>query len=508
MLSSDQVPETSAPVGVPATALQFTNSYARLAAHFYSRIEPTRVAQPRLIKFNASLGAELGFDANGLGADALAALFAGNLTLPGSLPIAMVYAGHQFGQFVPQLGDGRAILLGDVRDRRGQLRDIQLKGSGPTPYSRSGDGRAAVGPVLREYMVSEAMHSMGIATTRALAAVATGEAVFRETRVPGAVLTRVAASHVRVGTFQYFAARDDREAVKQLADYVIDRHYPELKSASNPYVELLRSVMDAQARLVADWMCVGFIHGVMNTDNMAISGETIDFGPCAFMDSFDSTTVFSSIDRNGRYAYANQPAAAQWNLARFAETLLPLMDSHSDHAIQLATAVIEDFAKRFDAYWLAGMRRKLGLTTDEDADVQLVRALLDAMQRAGADFTLTFRRLCAAVENEAADPALDGLFLDPASIREWTQDWRRRLAREPQPGSERAACMRLVNPAVIPRNHRIEAVIRAAVEHDNYLPFEELSRVLSCPYAEPTTFAAYTNPPLPEERVMQTFCGT
>jgi uncharacterized protein YdiU (UPF0061 family) len=485
----------------------FADGYALLPAHFYTRIDPVRVAEPRLIKFNSELAAELGLDV-GLERDTLAAIFSGNTIVPGSHPIAMAYAGHQFGQFVPQLGDGRAILLGEVRDRFGRRRDIQLKGSGRTPYSRGGDGRAALGPVLREYVVSEAMHALGLPATRALAAVTTGEIVFREQGVPGAILTRVAASHVRVGTFQYFAARGDMDAVKRLADYVIERHYPDVGSAPNRYLELLRVVMQRQAKLIAGWMNVGFIHGVMNTDNMAISGETIDFGPCAFMDGYDPATVFSSIDAGGRYAYANQPAAAQWNLARFAETLLAFIDPQIDRAVELATAAIADFSTQFDEYWLAGMRRKLGLFGEEDGDLALIRGLLEVMRRAAADFTLTFRRLCAAAEGDAADEALHRLFPAPAEFREWAQAWRSRLAREPQPASEHAAFMRLVNPAVIPRNHRIEAVIVAAVEHADYAPFEELSRVLSRPYEEQPSAAAYANPPLPEERVLRTFCGT
>ncbi|HWJ34304.1 MAG TPA: YdiU family protein [Steroidobacteraceae bacterium] len=494
--------------GAPKIGLVFADGYARLPAHFYTRIDPTRVAEPRLIKFNSALAAELGLDVHGLGEDTLAAIFSGNLLVPDSHPIATAYAGHQFGQFVPQLGDGRAILLGEVHDRFGRRREIQLKGSGRTPYSRSGDGRAALGPVLREYVVSEAMHTLGVPTTRALAAVATGEVVYREQGVPGAILTRVAASHVRVGTFQYFAARGDTDATKQLADYVIARHYPEIGSASNPYLELLRSVMQRQARLVAGWMNVGFIHGVMNTDNMAISGETIDFGPCAFMDDYDPATVFSSIDAHGRYAYANQPAAAQWNLARFAETLLAFIDSQSDRAIEQATAVIADFSKEFDEQWLAGMRRKLGLFMTEAGDAELIGRLLDVMKGNHADFTLTFRRLCAAAESDAGDAALHGLFAEPAAIRAWVQDWRSRLAREPQPGSEHAASMRSVNPVVIPRNHRIEAVIVAAVEHGNFAPFEELSRALSRPYEDRPETSAFADPPLPDERVLQTFCGT
>ncbi len=483
-------------------------SYGHLPARFFSRVEPSAVAAPRLIKFNRALAGELNLDVEGLGGEELARIFSGNEVVPGSHPLAMVYAGHQFGQFVPQLGDGRAILLGEVRDRNGKRRDIQLKGSGPTPYSRNGDGRAALGPVLREYLVSEAMQSLGVPATRALAAVTTGEAVFREGRVPGAILTRIAASHVRVGTFQFFASRGDEEATKLLADYVIERHYASARSAPNPYLELLQSVVQRQARLVSGWMNVGFIHGVMNTDNMAVSGEAIDFGPCAFMDDYDPLRVFSSIDHGGRYAYGNQPAAAQWNLARFAETLLPLIDPSIERAIDLATEVVGAFSTLFDEYWLSAMRRKLGLFLEEDDDAALARELLDLMHRNRADFTLTFRRLSAAAQSEAGDAAVGASFVEPHAYGAWATIWRSRLAREPQPGSEHAAFMRLVNPGIIPRNHRIEEVIKAAVERDDFAPFDELSEALSRPYEEREAFTAYANPPTAEERVQQTFCGT
>jgi len=331
------------------------------------------VAQPRLIKLNEALAAELGLEWRSLDSAALAAIFSGNSIPEGAEPIATAYAGHQFGQIVPQLGDGRAILLGEVLDRAGRRRDIQLKGSGRTPYSRGGDGRAALGPVLREYLVSEAMHALGIPTTRALAAVATGEVVFRGARLPGAILTRVAASHIRVGTFEYFSVRRNHEALRSLADYAIDRHYPELAAAAKPYLELLRAVCGRQAALVADWMRIGFIHGVMNTDNTAISGETIDFGPCAFMDVYDPATVFSSIDSMGRYAYANQPPAAQWNLARFAEALLPLIDADTSRAVDAAGPIVESFQGSFEAHWLSAMRKKLGLAHPEEGDLALIR---------------------------------------------------------------------------------------------------------------------------------------
>jgi uncharacterized protein YdiU (UPF0061 family) len=488
--------------------IAFDNSYARLPEEFFARLPPTPVAQPRLIKFNHTLAGQLGLGTGSLDAQTLASIFSGNTLLPGSEPIAMAYAGHQFGHFVPQLGDGRALLLGEVLDTGGRRRDIQLKGSGRTPFSRGGDGRAALGPVLREYLVSEAMHALGVPATRALAAVGSGDFVFREGRLPGAIVTRVAASHVRVGTFQYFAARGETASTKRLADYVIDRHYPEVRSAAHPYLQLLRSVTQRQARLVSGWMHVGFIHGVMNTDNMTVSGETIDFGPCAFMDAYDPATVFSSIDRMGRYAYANQPPAAQWNLSRFAETLLPLIDPDSERAIQLAGEVLAAFSGFFDEYWLAGMRAKLGLFTQDAEDLVLIRGLLDVMQRSQADFTLTFRGLSDAAENAAADTALQTLFANPREYDGWARTWRSRLDREPQSAVERATAMRCVNPAFIPRNHRIEQAIAAAVERDDYAPFEELSLVLSRPFEERDEFAAYARAPQPEERVLQTFCGT
>jgi uncharacterized protein YdiU (UPF0061 family) len=489
-------------------------SYARLPAHFFTRVDPTRVAAPRLIKFNHELAADLGLDLGGVDAAALAEIFSGNRLGFGSEPIAMVYAGHQFGQFVPQLGDGRAILVGEVRDRSGTRRDIQLKGSGRTPYSRSGDGRAALGPVLREYLVSEAMHALGLPATRALAAVATGEVVYREQPLPGAILTRVAAGHVRVGTFQFFAARGDVAALKRLADYVIERNYPDAAAAANPYLELLNAVIRAQAALVAGWLHVGFIHGVMNTDNMSVAGETIDFGPCAFMDGYDSMAVFSSIDARGRYAYGNQPKAALWNLGRFAETLLPLLDPSSDRAVVLANEAIAAFVPLFDARWLEGMRRKLGLGTADEEDGELIRGLFDVMQRGEADFTLTFRCLsdvaagAGAAAGAAAEAALYGLFTPPDAMHDWLARWRGRVARDAQSADARAAAMRRVNPAVIPRNHRIEQAIVAAVERDDFAPFEALSAVLSRPYDERAPGDDYTRPPRMDERVLQTFCGT
>jgi serine/tyrosine/threonine adenylyltransferase len=485
----------------------FDNSYASLPANFFARLDPVPVSSPRLIKFNERLAGELGLDATHLDGAALAAIFSGNLLPRGAEPLAMAYAGHQFGQFVPQLGDGRAILLGEVHDRHGVRRDIQLKGAGRTPYSRGGDGRAALGPVLREYLISEAMHALGIATTRSLAAVTTGEIVFRDRPLPGAILTRVAASHVRVGTFQYFAARGDADSVKCLADYVIERHYPEVKSAEQPYVELLRAVAARQAKLVARWMQVGFIHGVMNTDNMTVSGETIDFGPCAFMDAYDPATVFSSIDEMGRYAYQNQPPAAQWNLARFAETLLTLIDPDGGRAVERASEVIAAYPQQFEEHWLSGMRAKLGLVTREPDDVNLARAWLELLQRNECDYTLAFRRLCDAVDARA-DEEVRALFARPNEYEAWAVKWRSRMARDPQAVEERSESMRRGNPAFIPRNHRVEQVINAAYERADFAPFEELLLVLSRPYEEQPAFEAYAAPPQPGERVLQTFCGT
>lgn len=486
-------------------------SYASLPARFFARINPVPVAMPRLLKFNDALAAELGLGLAGLEDTALAGLFSGNVIPQGLEPIAMAYAGHQFGQFVPQLGDGRAILLGETRTVEGARRDIQLKGSGRTPYSRGGDGRAALGPVMREYLVSEAMHALRIPTTRALAAVASGESVFREGAMPGAILTRVALSFVRVGTFQFFAARDDAEAVQLLADYVIERHFPDARSEERPYLALLRAVTEAQAALIASWMHVGFIHGVMNTDNMAVSGETIDFGPCAFMDAYDSAAVFSSIDHQGRYAYGNQPHAAVWNLARLAETLLPLIDPKADRAVEMATEVISTFSPRFADAWLAGLRRKLGFSSREDGDAALAEELMQAMQRNHADFTLTFRGLCdaaAADPARAADVSPGSLFTNPREYDEWSVRWRARLLRDPGEPRARAAAMRQVNPAFIPRNHRIQQAIDAAVERNDFAPFAALSTALSRPYEPLPGFDAYADPPLPAERVLRTYCGT
>ncbi|WP_431017342.1 protein adenylyltransferase SelO [Bradyrhizobium pachyrhizi] len=484
----------------------FQNTYSALPANFFARVAPTPVAAPRLIKLNRPLAVQLGLDPDLLSTPEGAEILAGKQLPDGADPIAMAYAGHQFGHFVPQLGDGRAILLGEVIDKEGVRRDIQLKGSGPTPFSRRGDGRAALGPVLREYIVSEAMFALGIPTTRSLAAVVTGEPVMRETALPGAVLTRVAASHIRVGTFQFFAARGDTDGVRALADHVIARHYPELKDAAQPYHALLAGVVARQAALVARWLLVGFIHGVMNTDNTSISGETIDYGPCAFLDTYNPAQVFSSIDEMGRYAYANQPRIALWNLTRLAECLLPLFADEQEKAIEQAQVILGEFPEKFTAAYNTRLRAKVGLFTARDGDEALIQDLLDAMAKNAADFTLTFRHLGEAASDDAAD--VRAQFTDPAAFDEWAARWRARLALEPQAPAERKAAMQAVNPAFIPRNHRIEAVIAAAVNSDDYAPFEELLTVLAKPYEDQPQFAAYADPPLPEQRVTQTFCGT
>lgn len=488
--------------------IPFDNSYARLPARFHARLEPTTVARPQLLRVNHALADELGIDPAAYAGEAGAQLAVGNRLPPGAEPLAMAYAGHQFGHFTPQLGDGRAILLGEVIDRAGRRRDIQLKGSGRTPFSRRGDGRAALGPVLREYVVSEAMHALGIPTTRALAAATTGEPVYREEVLPGAVLTRVAASHLRVGTFQYFAARGDHEAVATLVDYAIDRHHPEARDAERPALALLAAVAERQARLVARWMQVGFIHGVMNTDNTTISGETIDFGPCAFMDVYDPARVFSAIDDFGRYAYANQPRIAQWNLARLAEALLMRIDDVPERAVELATPVIVEFQQRYESHWLDGMRAKLGLATAEDGDGALVEGWLAAMHAGGADFTLAFRRLADAAEEPARDHAARALFTTPDAYDAWAARWHERIAREPTAPADRATAMRRVNPLVIPRNHRVEHALAAAVERGDLAPFDALVRVLERPYDDSADAMPYAEPPAPSERVCRTFCGT
>ncbi|MFH5925696.1 protein adenylyltransferase SelO [Roseomonas xinghualingensis] len=488
-----------------AIRFPFDNSYARLPDRFRARLDPTPVAAPRLLKLNTALARRLGLDPAALATPEGVEILAGNRIAEGSEPIAAAYAGHQFGNFVPQLGDGRAILLGEVVAPDGQRFDIQLKGSGRTPFSRGGDGRAAMGPVLREYLVSEAMAALGIPTTRALAAVATGQEVRRETPLPGAVLTRVASSHIRVGTFQFFAARGDVEALRILADHAIARHDPGAANAPNPYRALLEGVVARQASLVASWMLIGFIHGVMNTDNTSISGETIDYGPCAFMDAYDPATVFSSIDQMGRYAYGNQPRIMQWNLARLAEAMLPLIGDSEEAALAAANEALGGFAPAFEATYLAGLRAKIGLPGDSMGDVALAGELLKAMAENGADFTLTFRRLCSAAEDEAADARVRGLFADPAAYDAWAVRWRARLVEAGGDPAARAAAMRAVNPAVIPRNQKVEAALEAAIQRGDLGPFEALLDSLSRPYEDQP---GADEPPAPAGAPYITFCGT
>ncbi len=488
--------------------LPFDNSYARLPDRFFARLAPTPVKAPTLIRLNEALAIQLGLDPAWLASPEGVQMLGGNLVPAGAAPLAMAYAGHQFGNWVPQLGDGRAILLGEVIDRDGIRRDIQLKGAGRTPFSRGGDGRAVLGPVLREYIVSEAMAALGVPTTRALAAVTTGEHVWREEPEQGAVLTRVARSHVRIGTFEFFANRGDVEGVRALADYVIARHYPEVAGAEQPYRALFEAVTGRVAALVAKWLHIGFIHGVMNTDNMSIAGETIDYGPCAFMDNYHPGTVFSSIDANGRYAYANQPRIAHWNLSRLVGALLPLFTDDKDAGIAMAQESLDLFPGKFEAAYAAGLRAKLGLTEAGDGDTELAQDLLDRMAGNNADFTLTFRALSEAADGGAqADASVGRLFDDPAAFTEWVLKWRQRLASEKAAPAERSAAMKAVNPAFIPRNHRIQAVITAAQAGDFTL-FDTLMTVLSKPYEDQPGFMTYTDPPQPDEIVHRTFCGT
>jgi uncharacterized protein YdiU (UPF0061 family) len=486
----------------------FDNTYARLPERFFAPVAPTPVRAPRLIRVNGPLATQLGLDPDWLASEEGVEVLAGNRVADAAEPIATAYAGHQFGTFVPQLGDGRAILLGELVDRTGARRDVQLKGSGRTPFSRGGDGRSPLGPVLREYLISEAMAAMGIPTTRALAAVTTGEAVLRETMLPGAVLTRIASSHIRVGTFQFFASRGDAEGVRVLADHVIARHYPDAAGAERPYRALLASVIQAQARLIAEWLLVGFVHGVMNTDNMSIAGETIDYGPCAFIDAYAPGAVFSSIDRQGRYAYFRQPAIGEWNLTRLAECLLPLLSDDADLAVAEAEEALDGYRSVFEQSYQRGLRRKLGLITEREGDFELGRDLLELMSANGADFTLTFRRLSEAASEGEGDSDVRSSFADPSAADEWAARWRRRLQQEPTDAATRRAAMLAANPAYIPRNHRVEAVIRAAVDEDDFAPFHELVTVLSHPFQTQPEFAHYAEPPAEHEQVHRTFCGT
>ncbi len=491
----------------------FEHSYARLPQRFYTRVEPTPVRAPLLLRLNHALAEELGLDADWLASPDGIAMLAGNWTPDTALPIAMAYAGHQFGQFVPSLGDGRAILLGEVIDRQGRRRDLQLKGAGRTPFSRSGDGRAVLGPVLREYVLGEAMHGLGIPTTRALAMVATGEPVLRERPEPGAILTRIAASHIRVGSFEYFARRGDMEAVRTLGDYLIQRHYPALVDADDPYAEVLAAVASRQGELIAGWLLVGFIHGVMNTDNMALSGETIDYGPCAFMDEYDPSQVYSSIDRFGRYAYGQQPSIGLWNLTQLANCLLPLLDDDIEAAKARARSALDAYGRAFELAYYGGLRAKIGLLVepgaDKSADDELVQDLLSRMAAHKADYTNTFRRLSGVtLEDPSTLEAIRANFTEPAAFDQWAEEWRTRLARQKEPDAARQTRMRAQNPTYIPRNHRMQQVIDAATERGDLKPLEGLLAVVSSPYDDHAELAQYQKPPEEHEVVRQTFCGT
>jgi uncharacterized protein YdiU (UPF0061 family) len=488
------------PIELPPVGWHLDNTYAQLPDTLFSRQRPVVVRAPQLVIVNRGLADRLGLDLARLSPEAAAALFAGNVLPEGAEPLAQAYAGHQFGHF-NLLGDGRAIVIGEHVAPDGRRFDVQLKGSGQTPYSRRGDGRAALGPMLREYIMSEAMHALGIPTTRSLAVVTTGEPVYREAALPGAILTRVAASHIRIGTFQYAAARRDRDLLRQLADYTIARHDPDLAADGDRYRAVLDRVAERQAALVARWMLVGFIHGVMNTDNMALSGETIDYGPCAFIDEYDPATVFSSIDRQGRYAYGNQPHIAQWNLARLAETMLPLLDDDEPAAVASAEGVLDRFATHFQHCWLAGMRAKLGLMTEEEGDKALAEGLLGWMQQRRADFTNTFRAL--AEEILPADEA----YRD-SDFRAWHDGWLARLDRNGAPREAAFALMCRHNPAVIPRNHRVEAALAAATGDGDLTIMHRLLAALAAPYDDGLEFRAYRQPPRDSERVLETFCGT
>lgn len=504
-----RTPEPKPTPSSPRGPLTLENSYLRLPDACYARIAPSSVSQPRLLRLNTVLARQFGLEPEALVAGDGLAILAGNRVPAGAEPLALAYAGHQFGNWVPQLGDGRAVLLGELTDEQGVRRDLQLKGSGRTPFSRGGDGRAALGPVIREYLVSEAMAGLGVPTTRALAMVATGDTVMRQRPEPGGVLTRVAASHVRIGSFEYLFGLRDFEALRALADYVIARHYPDLAESEQPYRDLLEAVALRTADLVVEWMRVGFIHGVMNTDNMSIAGETLDYGPCAFMDSYHPNTVFSSIDLNGRYAYGRQPTIAHWNLARLAETLLPLIDEDPDAALPIAVEALEAYEPRFTVSYRAAFRRKLGLREAREGDDALTLELLKRMAEQRADFTLTFRRLSELkrVPGEA-DGAVRDLFEDPAALDAWVVDWRERLTAEDSDDAARRELMRAANPAYIPRNHRVEQAIEAVVERGDLAPVEELLTVLSAPYGDHPELAHLAEPPKPEEVVHQTFCGT
>ncbi|AZV43451.1 hypothetical protein BAOM_2842 [Peribacillus asahii] len=482
------------------TGWNLDNSYARLPKSLFSSLNLNPVRSPDLVILNDSLATSLGLNVEELQSENGVAVLAGNDSPEGAFPLAQAYAGHQFGNFT-MLGDGRAVLLGEQITPQGERVDIQLKGSGRTPYSRGGDGRAALGPMLREYIISEAMHALGIPTTRSLAVVTTGESIIRETELPGAILTRVAASHLRVGTFQYVATWGTIEELRALADYTIKRHFPDIEADESRYLSLLQALIKRQAMLIAKWQLVGFIHGVMNTDNMTISGETIDYGPCAFMDTYDPATVFSSIDREGRYAYGNQPYIGGWNLARFAESLLPLLHDDQEEAIKLAQNAMSTFGELYESHWLAGMKAKLGLFNEEAQDRSLIEELLSIMQKYRADYTNTFRAL-------TFDTLEDTVLFGTPEFTQWHELWKARLGRQQESKADSHQLMRNSNPAIIPRNHRVEAALEAAVKQGDYSVMERLLQVLSNPYAHSPQQAEYATLPAESTRPYRTFCGT
>jgi uncharacterized protein YdiU (UPF0061 family) len=494
-------------------SIHFKNRYVALGEKFYVKTPPSPVGNPALIRFNDDLATLLNLPGDLFRSTTGATILSGNLIPEGAQPLAMAYAGHQFGHFNPQLGDGRAIHLGEITDSQSNTFDIQLKGSGRTPYSRNGDGRAALGPVLREYLISEAMVKLGVPTTRALAVVTTGEDVMRERRLPGGIITRIATSFVRVGTFEYFAAKGDIESLRKLADYVIERNYPQVSNTNNPYASLLKAIVDSQAALIAEWMQLGFIHGVMNTDNVSVAGETIDYGPCAFMDTYDHNRVFSSIDREGRYAYSNQPNIGLWNLTRLAETFIPFLAENTEAAIDLAKDILQGYHPSFDSYWLTAMSAKIGVSENANGsskgDKVLINNLLNIMAINQVDFTLGFFYLSQLSQQASKqDNNLRHLFANPEAFDDWAIAWRKRLEHETQSNAERQTAMQHVNPVYIPRNHQIEAVIRAGEDDGDFSAFHALHDVLQNPYTQQKGKESYQRPPKPEEMVTQTFCGT
>ncbi|MDI1362490.1 protein adenylyltransferase SelO family protein [Methylotenera sp.] len=502
--SKQDLNEAFKKISVTSSGWNFDNSYTRLPKTFFVKQKPTPVKAPHIVLFNQSLAATLGLNAKVLLEDEASLVFSGNTIPTGAEPIAQAYAGHQFGH-LNMLGDGRAILLGEHLTPEANRYDIQLKGAGVTAYSRRGDGRAALGPMLREYIISEAMYALGIPTTRSLAVVTTGEPVYRDSILPGAILTRVATSHIRVGTFQFAASHDDPEIIRTLADYTLNRHFHECISTENKYLSLLNAVIDKQAKLIAQWMHIGFIHGVMNTDNMSICGESIDFGPCAFMDSYDPATVFSSIDQQGRYAFGNQPPIAQWNLTRFAETLLPLIHQDLEEAIRLAEKALKAFSDKYQQYWLAGMRAKLGLLTEEPDDLTLIEELLNCMKKYRIDYTNTFRDLSSSLVVNTPISAEKNI--DTPDFITWHHQWRKRLSSQTASLDDAIALMLKTNPAVIPRNHQVEAALSAA-ESGDFTVLEKLLEVLSQPFKDDASHMSYRNPPLPTAMPYKTFCGT